>query len=117
MDITSTDYAKLTGRSPSEANPQRIRMAYLLFLARIGCSEEYFDTLTLKDAQIEAGKSWVCKMIEFLYDNDDSPPEVTGFRLGKFEQKGRDYIDMSQMAFVDLLVKNSGLIRRKAKML
>lgn len=114
--ITSSDYAKITGRSASEAIDQRIRMAYLLFLNRIGCTETYFNSLTITDQQEEAAKIWIARLVEYLYDNDDSPPEITGFRLGKFEQKGRDFIDMSKMAYPDMILKSCGLIKRKAGM-
>lgn len=91
-------------------------MAFLMFLGRIGCTENYFNALTITAQQEEAAKIWIARMVEYLYDNDDSPPEITGFRLGKFEQKSRDFIDMSKMAYPDMILKSSGLIKRSAGM-
>jgi hypothetical protein len=110
--VDASEYATLTGRVSTEAALYRINMASRLLDARIQCdpmSESDIDDLT--EAQQYAVQLWVAWMIAFMVDNNDSVPDKTYIRLGRFEQRNNvgDSTRFAKLDFAERILINSGL--------
>lgn len=110
--IDASEYASLTGRDSSEAALYRLTISSRLLESRIQCgplSESDIDDLT--ELQQQAIQLWVAWMVAFMVDNNDSAPDKTYIRLGRFEQRNNvgDSTRFAKLELAERILINSGL--------
>lgn len=110
--IDAATYASLTGRAESEAALYRRTISSRLLESRIQCdplSDTDIDDLT--ELQQQAIQLWVAWMIAFMVDNNDTVPDKTYIRLGRFEQRNNvgDSTRFAKLELAERILINSGL--------
>lgn len=130
MYITASEYSFLTNRDANEATGMRIKLASKLLDARIGnhyintdgykidtsSSTWQIDENNITQIEKDAVQMWMAKVIEYLYQNGDSPEENKNVKLGRFSvgnsstSTGSNLPDAIKL--YDSILVSSGIVNR-----